>query len=96
MIDTIKISANPEKVTTPGSKKVYRIINNENGHSEGDYIALENENPQEEERLKMFHPVHTYISKFVTNFTAKNLHEDVVVSGKINYQSPCRNSKLYD
>ncbi|SHN30642.1 nicotinate phosphoribosyltransferase [Gracilibacillus kekensis] len=88
MIDTIKISANPEKVTTPGSKKVYRIINNENGHSEGDYIALENENPQEEERLKMFHPVHTYISKFVTNFTAKNLHEDVVVSGKINYQSP--------
>ncbi|WP_058305936.1 nicotinate phosphoribosyltransferase [Gracilibacillus massiliensis] len=88
MIDTIKISANPEKVTTPGSKRVYRIINNENGHSEGDYIALEHENPQAEERLKMFHPVHTYISKFVTNFTAKNLHKDVVLNGKINYKSP--------
>ncbi|WP_018932174.1 nicotinate phosphoribosyltransferase [Gracilibacillus lacisalsi] len=88
MIDTIKISANPEKVTTPGSKKVYRIINNENRHSEGDYIALEHENPQAEERLKMFHPVHTYISKFVTNFTAVDLHEDVVVDGNINYQSP--------
>ncbi|MGN8647239.1 nicotinate phosphoribosyltransferase [Gracilibacillus sp. HCP3S3_G5_1] len=88
MVDTIKISANPEKVTTPGSKKVYRIINNENGRSEGDYIALEDENPQAEKRLKMFHPVHTYISKFVTNFTAVNLHEDVVVDGEIKYQSP--------
>ncbi len=88
MVDTIKISANPEKVTTPGSKRVYRIINNENGHSEGDYIALEDENPQEEPRLKMFHPVHTYISKFVTNFTAKDLHQDVVVDGEICYESP--------
>ncbi|GAE93218.1 nicotinate phosphoribosyltransferase [Gracilibacillus boraciitolerans JCM 21714] len=88
MVDTIKISSNPEKVTTPGSKKVYRIINNVNGHSEGDYIALENENPQTEERLKMFHPVHTYISKFVTNFTAINLHQEIVVNGVINYSNP--------
>ncbi|MFC4402175.1 nicotinate phosphoribosyltransferase [Gracilibacillus xinjiangensis] len=88
MVDTIKISANPEKVTTPGSKRVFRIINNENKHSEGDYIALDHEKPQEEERLKMFHPVHTYISKFVTNFTAKDLHLDVVVNGEIKYQSP--------
>lgn len=86
--DTIKISANPEKVTTPGLKRVYRIINRENKHSEGDYIALAHENPQEEERLKMFHPVHTYISKFVTNFDAVDLHEDVVVDGEITYESP--------
>ena len=43
MADTIKISSNPEKVTTPGLKKVYRIINTLNKKSEGDYIALENE-----------------------------------------------------
>ncbi|MDX8046425.1 nicotinate phosphoribosyltransferase [Gracilibacillus sp. S3-1-1] len=88
MVDTIKISANPEKVTTPGTKRLYRIINNENGRSEGDYIALENEDPQSQERLKMFHPVHTYISKFVTDFTAVDLHEDVVVDGEITYKSP--------
>ncbi len=88
MVDTIKISANPEKVTTPGSKRVYRIINNVNGHSEGDYIALDNERPQDEERLKMFHPIHTYISKFVTDFTAKDLHEDVVLDGVVTYESP--------
>lgn len=88
MVDTIKISANPEKVTTPGRKNIYRIINNVNGYAEGDYIALEQENPQAEERLKMFHPVHTYISKFVTNFTAKELHENVVVNGNIIFEQP--------
>ncbi|WP_144510129.1 nicotinate phosphoribosyltransferase [Bacillus sp. FJAT-22090] len=88
MVDTIKISANPEKVTTPGRKRIYRIINNVNGHAEGDYIALAHENPQEEDHLKMFHPVHTYISKFVTNFTAKELHIDVIVGGSVVYELP--------
>jgi len=88
MVDTIKISANPEKVTTPGSKHVYRIVNNENGHAEGDYIALDGENIQQIERLKMFHPVHTYISKFVTNFTAIELHESIVENGKVVYEEP--------
>lgn len=88
MVDTIKISGNPEKVTTPGKKNVYRIINNASGRAEGDYIALENEDPQKEEKLKMFHPLHTYISKFVTNFTARNLHEDIFLNGKRVYGLP--------
>ncbi|MBY0097896.1 nicotinate phosphoribosyltransferase [Mesobacillus maritimus] len=88
MNDTIKISSNPEKVTTPGLKKVYRIINGTNGMSEGDYIAMEDENPQKEERLKMFHPTHTYISKFVTDFEARDLHHDIFVDGKLVYDLP--------
>lgn len=88
MEDTIKISSNPEKVTTPGVKKVYRIINKSNNRSEGDYITLEDENPQEEKRLKMFHPVHTFVSKFVTNFDARELHHDVFKNGKLVYTPP--------
>lgn len=88
MIDTIKISANPEKVTTPGSKKLYRIINLVNNRSEGDYIAMADETPQEEEKLKMFHPVHTFVSKFVTNFEARELHQDIFVDGELVYQLP--------
>ena len=61
LMDTIKISSNPEKVTTPGLKRVYRIINKINHHAEGDYITMEEENPQEEEKLKLFHPVHTFL-----------------------------------
>ncbi|MDW4528950.1 nicotinate phosphoribosyltransferase [Rossellomorea marisflavi] len=88
MQDTIKISSNAEKVSTPGKKRVYRIINSINHKSEGEYIALEHEKPQEEERLKMFHPVHTYISKFVTNFEARELHVDVFKDGKLVYETP--------
>lgn len=88
MVDTIKISANPEKVSTPGLKRVYRIINTMNHKSEGDYIALEDEEPQNEVPLKMFHPVHTYVSKFVTNFEAKELHKDIFTNGKLVYESP--------
>ncbi|EDL63529.1 nicotinate phosphoribosyltransferase [Bacillus sp. SG-1] len=88
MTDTIKISSNAEKVSTPGLKNVYRIINKTSGKSEGDYITLEEENPQEEDRIKMFHPVHTFISKFVTNFDAKDLHTDIFKDGKLIYETP--------
>lgn len=88
LIDTIKISSNPEKVTTPGLKRVYRIINKTNLHAEGDYITLEDENPQAEKKLKLFHPVHTFLSKFVTDFNAVDLHVDIYQQGKLVYDLP--------
>lgn len=36
----------------------------------------------------MFHPVHTFISKFVTNFEAKELHRLVIDQGEIVYENP--------
>ncbi|TKI68171.1 nicotinate phosphoribosyltransferase [Lysinibacillus mangiferihumi] len=86
--DTIKISANAEKVSTPGLKSVYRIIDRKNGKAEGDYITMHDEDPQSEERIKMFHPVHTFVSKFVTNFEAKNLHQHVINKGDVIYDNP--------
>ncbi|WP_028400296.1 nicotinate phosphoribosyltransferase [Ectobacillus panaciterrae] len=88
LVDTIKLSSNPEKISTPGLKKLYRIINTVNHHAEGDYIALETEQPQKEERLRMFHPIHTFISKFVTNFEARELHHDIFTNGKSVYELP--------
>ncbi|MCM3783729.1 nicotinate phosphoribosyltransferase [Neobacillus mesonae] len=88
MVDTIKISSNPEKISTPGLKKVFRIINKMNGKSEGDYIALEHEEPNKAERLHMFHPVHTYIGKFVTEFEARELHQTIFEHGKLVYELP--------
>jgi nicotinate phosphoribosyltransferase len=88
MEDTIKISSTTEKVTTPGRKKLYRIIDLENGKAEGDYITMHDENPASEKRIKMFHPVHTFISKFVTNFEAKDLHVKVVENGSVVYVNP--------
>ncbi|QQZ09130.1 nicotinate phosphoribosyltransferase [Heyndrickxia vini] len=88
MQDTIKISSNAQKVTTPGLKKVYRIINTKTYKSEGDYIAMQDEDPQSQEKLKMFHPVHTYISKTVTDFEAKDLQHDIFVNGELVYRLP--------
>lgn len=88
MVDTIKISGNAEKVTTPGKKDVYRIIDKATGKSQGDYITLSDEDPRAEERIKMFHPVHTFISKFVTNFEAVPLLTQVVAKGEVTYESP--------
>ena len=47
---------------------------------------MEDENPQEEEKLKMFHPVHTLLSKFVTNFEAIDLHVKLSMKAKLVYE----------
>jgi nicotinate phosphoribosyltransferase len=41
-----------------------------------------------EKELRMFHPTHTYINKVVTNFTARELHEDIFVNGERVYGVP--------
>ncbi|QRN92126.1 nicotinate phosphoribosyltransferase [Mammaliicoccus sciuri] len=86
--DRNKISNNAEKVTTPGKKNVYRIINTKTNKSEGDYITLEDEEPNKEERLKMFHPVHTYKMKYIKHFKAVDLHHDIFKDGKRVYTLP--------
>lgn len=88
MVDTIKISSNPEKISTPGMKRVYRIVNRTNGKSEGDYIALDHEEPKDAPRLKLFHPVHTFMAKFVTNFEARELHRTIFDQGRLVYRLP--------
>src|SRR5690606_7418500 len=59
-----------------------------NGKSEGDYITMQDENPAAEDHLKMFHPVHTYVSKFVSNFDAINIHQQVIKDGELIYKNP--------
>ncbi|NEW62899.1 nicotinate phosphoribosyltransferase [Granulicatella sp. zg-ZJ] len=88
MVDTMKISSNAEKVSTPGRKQVWRITRNSDGKSEGDYIALWHERPDLLEELYMFHPVHTYINKTVKDFTARPLLHDVFVDGQLVIDLP--------
>lgn len=89
MVDTLKISSNAEKVSTPGKKQVWRITGNDDGKSEGDYITLWEEKPDEAKELFMFHPVHTYINKTVTNYTARPLLQEIFVDGEQTYVLPC-------
>ncbi|MGC3011504.1 nicotinate phosphoribosyltransferase, partial [Enterococcus faecalis] len=68
MKDTIKLSSNAEIVTTPGKKQVWRITRKSDKKSEGDNVTLWNEDPRQEEEINMFHPVHTFINKYVRDF----------------------------
>lgn len=88
MIDTIKLSSNAEKVTTPGKKQVWRITRNSDGKSEGDYVTLWDEDPREEEEIFMFHPVHTFINKTVKDFSARPVLEEIYHEGNLVYELP--------
>lgn len=89
MMDTLKLSSNAAKISTPGKKQVWRITNNEkNDKSEGDYVTFWNEDPREHNSLYMFHPQYTYINKTVEDFQAKSLLHDIFVNGKLVYDLP--------
>lgn len=88
MIDTIKLSSNAEKVSTPGKKQVWRITRKSNGKSEGDYITLWDEDPREEEEIFMFHPTHTFINKTVSDFNARPILQPIYQDGTLVYELP--------
>lgn len=88
MQDTIKLSNNAEKVSTPGKKQVWRITSREKGKSEGDYITFTDIDVNELDELDMFHPTYTYISKTVRDFDAVPLLVDIFDQGKLVYKQP--------
>ncbi|MGY3749729.1 nicotinate phosphoribosyltransferase [Vagococcus acidifermentans] len=88
MMDTIKLSNNAEKVSTPGKKQVWRITGKSDGKSEGDYITLWDEDPRLEKELFMFHPVHTFINKYVRDFDARPILQEIFKNGQRVYELP--------
>ena len=88
MQDTLKISSNAVKVSTPGKKQVWRISANEAKKNEGDWVSHYDEDPRDFDALFMFHPQYTYINKVVTNFTARPLLQTIFESGKLIYNEP--------
>ncbi|MEC0244827.1 nicotinate phosphoribosyltransferase [Paenibacillus chitinolyticus] len=89
MVPKIKISGNPEKVSTPGWKDVYRIIGSDTGKAIADYIVLHDETDvQEGRKIKLFDPVHPYIYKYVDEYKAVQLLKPVFEDGKQVYEVP--------
>nr|WP_274649084.1 nicotinate phosphoribosyltransferase [Paenibacillus humicola] len=85
----IKISGNPEKVTSPGAKDVYRIVNAGTGKAEADYLALKEEGGVDPSRpLRLFDPLHPYRSKTVEDYDAIPLLQPVFLQGELVYALP--------
>ncbi|WP_042168248.1 nicotinate phosphoribosyltransferase [Paenibacillus gorillae] len=88
-IPVIKLSNNPEKVSTPGRKDVYRIVDRSTGLAEADYISLSGEDEMVRgEPLRLFDPVHPYISRVVTDYEAVPLLVRVIDKGELVYELP--------
>lgn len=84
----IKISENVEKITNPHSKQLYRLFDNATNKAIADVITVFDEEIDDSKPYKIFHPVHTWKTREVTNFTAKKLLVPVFLNGKCVYNSP--------
>ena len=88
IIPKIKISANPDKITNPHFKKVYRLFDKESGKAFADLITLHDEAVDESQPLELFDPDATWKRSRVTNFTAKELLAPIFLGGRRVYDSP--------
>jgi len=88
VIPKIKISENPEKITNPHFKKVYRIFDNETGTAIADQLCVYDEVIDESQPLELFDPVQVWKTKTVTNYTAKELLVPIFKNGECVYESP--------
>lgn len=85
VINKMKVTENPAKVTNPGIKKLLRIYD-ENNMAAADLIALEEETFDESQPLTIFDPVDTWKEMTLTNYHIRNLHEPLFVNGECVYK----------
>lgn len=83
----IKLSEDAVKISTPGPKKVYRIINKDTNKSEGDYLAFDHETINDQP-LKMFDPLFPHKFKYVHNYKVLELMKPIFVNGTQVYDLP--------
>ena len=88
MVDTIKISNNVSKMSTPGKKQVWRINDRLDGKSEGDYITLADEDPRKLSQINMFNPRFPLQQKDVSDFTAWPMLKEIWRDGEFVYTEP--------
>jgi len=88
IIPRIKISENPEKITNPHFKKVYRLYENGRGKAMADYICLHDEQVDDGQPLELFDPQATWKRKVVQNFHVRELLQPIFRGGELVYQLP--------
>jgi nicotinate phosphoribosyltransferase len=86
----IKISENPQKITNPGNKTVYRIYDKETGKIRADLICLVGEKYDESEPLKIFAPDATWKKLTIEagTYRLRELLVPIFVNGRCVYNSP--------
>ena len=86
----IKISENPEKITNPGNKTIFRIYDNETRKIKADLICLAGETYDTSQDLKIFDPISTWKKSTIPGgtYTMRELLVPVFLNGQCVYESP--------
>ena len=84
----IKISDNTGKITLPGVKTVWRLMDRDLGKAMADVVTLSEEEIDQPTPYELFDPIHTWKKKTVKNFIARRLLQPIFVEGKCVYASP--------
>lgn len=88
MIPKIKLSENPDKVTNPGIKKIFRFYDKATNKIKADLICLEEETINENEDLTIFHPINTWktMTLKANEYYTKELLQPVFLDGKCVFE----------
>lgn len=84
----IMVSNNVNKITTPCSKRVWRLFDMESGKAIADVLTLDSENISEEKSYSLFDPDFTWKRKTVDNFVAREMLVKIFENGKCVYDCP--------
>jgi nicotinate phosphoribosyltransferase len=84
----IMLSNNVNKITTPCSKRVWRLFDMESGKAIADVLTLDSENISEEKTYSLFDPDFTWKRKTVDNFVAREMLVPVFKDGECVYNMP--------
>ncbi len=88
IIPKIKVSENPEKLTNPGFKKLYRVVDRDTGKALADVIALADEKVPSGEPFEIFDPEHIWKRKRLENYECRELQKRIFDKGRLIYDTP--------
>ena len=84
----IMVSNNVNKITTPCSKRVWRLFDMESGKAIADVLTLDSESIGDEKTYSLFDPDFTWKRKTVDNFVAREMLVEIFRDGECVYEIP--------
>ncbi len=84
----IMVSNNVNKITTPCSKRVWRLFDMESGKAIADVLTLDSESISDEKSYSLFDPDFTWKRKTVDNFVAREMLVEIFRKGECVYKIP--------
>jgi nicotinate phosphoribosyltransferase len=88
IVPKIKVSENLEKITNPGYKKLYRLIDRKTGKMLADLLALADEEKPSSDPYEIFDPEHVWKRKLITDYDCNELQVQIFEKGKLVYNTP--------